>query len=344
MTARIAINGLGRIGRATLKVVTDIPELELVAVNDLAPLENMAYLLGHDTVYGRFEGVSTHDDSLAVRGREIRYFREGDPGQLPWDELGVDLVFECTGQFTKQEDAQKHINAGATWVILSGPTSSPDVPTVVHGVNRADESAAIVSCASCTTNSITPVVEVLHRHFGVEKALLTTVHAYTATQAIVDSPGGKKDFRRGRAAAQNFVPASTGAAVATGKALPEMVGKFDGVSVRGPVPVGSLSDLVFVLGRPTDADEVNAVLSEEADSDRYRGIFGVTDEPLVSSDVIGDSRAAIVQLDMTRVVGGDLVKVMCWYDNEWGFTHQMVREALQALGNHLSHSVRPTHR
>lgn len=332
MTARIAINGLGRIGRATLKVVMDIPELELVAVNDIAPVENMAYLLGHDTVYGRYEGVSGGGNSLTVNDHKIAYVSERDPEQLPWKDLGVELVFECTGRFTKQEDAQKHILAGAKWVILSGPTSSPDVPTVVHGVNRADGSAAIISCASCTTNSVTPVVEVLHRRFGVEKALLTTVHAYTATQAIVDSPGGKKDFRRGRAAAQNFIPASTGAAIATAKALPEIEGKFDGVAVRGPVPVGSLSDLVFVLSRSTDVDEVNSILRAEADSDRYRGIFGVTDEPLVSSDIIGDSRAAIVQLDMTRVVGGDLVKVMCWYDNEWGFTHQMVREALAVLG------------
>lgn len=337
MTAKVAINGMGRIGRATLKVVMDMPDLELVAVNDIAEPENMAYLLGHDTVYGRYEGVEVHGEelsvgSLMIRGRKVRYLREKDPTRLPWKDLAVDLVFECTGRFTKQEDAAKHIDAGATWVILSGPTSSPDVPTVVHGVNRADGSASIISCASCTTNSITPVVEVLNRHFGVEKALLTTVHAYTATQTIVDGAGSRNDFRRGRAAAANFIPASTGAAIATTKALPELEGRFDGVAVRGPVPVGSISDLTFVLGRATDVDEINTVLRSEADTDRYRGILGVTDEPLVSSDIIGDSRASIVQLDMTKVVDGDLVKVMCWYDNEWGFTHQMVREARQALG------------
>jgi glyceraldehyde 3-phosphate dehydrogenase len=234
--------------------------------------------------------------------------------------------------FTKQEDASKHIEAGATWVILSGPTSSADVPTVVHGVNRPGRGTSILSCASCTTNNITPVVEVLHRHFGVEKALLTTIHAYTATQAIVDSPGGTKDFRRGRAAAANFVPASTGAAIATTKALPEMRGRFDGVAVRGPVAVGSISDLVFVLGRETTAEEINAALREEAATERYREVLGVTEDPLVSSDIVGDSRASVVQLDMTRVVGGDLAKVMCWYDNEWGFTNQMVRQALQDLG------------
>jgi glyceraldehyde 3-phosphate dehydrogenase len=251
---------------------------------------------------------------------------------LAWSDLGVELVFECTGLFTKQEDASKHIEAGATWVILSGPTSSADVPTVVHGVNRPSGGTSILSCASCTTNNITPVVEVLHRRFGVEKALLTTIHAYTATQAIVDGPGGKKDFRRGRAAAANFVPASTGAAIATTKALPEVQGRFDGVAVRGPVAVGSISDLVFLLGRETTAEEINAALREEAASERYREVLGVTEDPLVSSDIVGDPRASVVQLDMTRVVGGDLAKVMCWYDNEWGFTNQMVREALQDLG------------
>src|SRR5215203_3942923 len=217
-------------------------------------------------------------------------------------------------------------------VILSGPTSSADVPTVVHGVNRPSGGTSILSCASCTTNNITPVVEVLHRHFGVEKALLTTIHAYTATQAIVDGPGGKKDFRRGRAAAANFVPASTGAARATARALPEVEGRFDGVAVRGPVSAGSISDLVFVLGRDATAEEINDVLREEAATERYREILGVTEEPLVSSDIVGDSRASVVQLDMTRVVGGNLAKIMCWYDNEWGFTNQMVREALQELG------------
>jgi glyceraldehyde 3-phosphate dehydrogenase len=323
MAVKVAINGLGRIGRAALKLILDTPELELVAVNDIGSLENMAYLIKYDTVYGRYE--------RDVDGEPISYLSERDPARLPWSDLGVELVFECTGLFTKQEDASKHIEAGATWVILSGPTSSADVPTVVHGVNRPSGGTSILSCASCTTNNITPVVEVLHRHFGVEKALLTTIHAYTATQAIVDGPGGTKDFRRGRAAAANFVPASTGAAIATTKALPEVQGRFDGVAVRGPVAVGSISDLVFLLGRETTTEEVNAALREEAASERYREVLGVTEEPLVSSDIVGDSRASVVQLDMTRVVGGDLAKVMCWYDNEWGFTNQMVREALQVL-------------
>jgi glyceraldehyde 3-phosphate dehydrogenase len=330
MAVKVAINGLGRIGRATLKVLLETPQFELVAVNDIGSLENMAYLLKYDTVYGRYErNVETGDGKLVVDGKSLDFLSERDPAALPWRSLGVELVFECTGRFTKQEDAGKHIQAGATWVIISGPTSSADVPTVVHGVNRPGGEASIISCASCTTNNITPVVEIMNRHFGVEKALLTTIHAYTATQALVDSPGSKGDFRRGRAAAANFVPASTGAATATTKALPELSGRFDGVSVRGPVPVGSLSDLVFVLAQETTVEAVNDVLRREAVGERYRAILGVTEDELVSSDIIQDSRAAIVQLDLTRVVGGNLVKVMCWYDNEWGFVHQMIRTALQ---------------
>jgi glyceraldehyde 3-phosphate dehydrogenase len=333
MASRVAINGLGRIGRAALKLVLEQPQLELVAVNEIGSLENMVYLLKYDTVYGRYERqVEAVDGKLVIDGRQLMYVSERDPQRLPWGELGVDLVLECTGRFTEREDAEKHVRAGARWVVLSGPTSSPDVPTIVHGVNRPDGDMQIISCASCTTNNITPLVEILDRHFGVQKALLTTVHAYTATQALVDSPGGAKDLRRGRAAAQNFVPSSTGAAKATAKALPAMQGRFDGVSVRGPVVVGSLSDLVFVLDRDTTVEEVNDVLQREAATDRYQGVLGVADEPLVSADIIKDPRASIVQLDLTRVVGGTLVKVMSWYDNEWGFTNQMVQVAMEQLG------------
>jgi glyceraldehyde 3-phosphate dehydrogenase len=333
MASKVAINGLGRIGRAALKLALDQPELELVAVNEIGSLENMVYLLRYDTVYGRYERqVEAADGKLVIDGKPLVYLSERDPERLPWGELGVDLVLECTGRFTDREAAEKHVRAGARWVVLSGPTSSPDVPTVIHGVNRPDGTTQIISCASCTTNNITPLVEILDRHFGVEKALLTTVHAYTATQALVDSPGGAKDLRRGRAAAQNFVPSSTGAASATAKALPAMQGRFDGVAVRGPVVVGSLSDVVFVLDRDTTPEEVNDVLRQEAATDRYQGVLGVTEEPLVSADIIKDPRASIVQLDLTRVVGGNLVKVMSWYDNEWGFTNQMVQIAAQQLG------------
>jgi glyceraldehyde 3-phosphate dehydrogenase len=333
MASKVAINGLGRIGRAALKLALDQPELELVAVNEIGSLDNMVYLLKYDTVYGRYERpVEAVDGKLVIDGTPLVYLSERDPAQLPWGDLGVELVLECTGRFTDREAADKHVRAGARWVVLSGPTSSPDVPTVIHGVNRPDGQTQIISCASCTTNNITPLVEILDRHFGVEKALLTTVHAYTATQALVDSPGGTKDLRRGRAAAQSFVPSSTGAASATAKALPAMQGRFDGVAVRGPVVVGSLSDLVFVLDRDTTPEEVNDLLRQEASTERYQGVLGVTDEPLVSADIIKDPRASIVQLDLTRVVGGNLVKVMSWYDNEWGFTNQMVQIAVEQLG------------
>jgi glyceraldehyde 3-phosphate dehydrogenase len=333
MAGKVAINGLGRIGRAALKLALEEPQLELVAVNEIGSLDNMVYLLKYDTVYGRYERqVEAVDGKLVVDGKPLVYLSERDPARLPWGDLGVDLVLECTGLFTDREDAEKHVRAGARWVVLSGPTSSPDVPTIIHGVNRPDGEAQVISCASCTTNNITPLVEILDRHFGVEKAVLTTVHAYTATQALVDSPGGAKDLRRGRAAAQNFVPSSTGAASATAKALPAMQGRFDGVAVRGPVVVGSLSDVVFVLARDTTPEEVNDVLRGEAATDRYREVLAVTDEPLVSADIIKDPRASIVQLDLTRVVGGNLVKVMSWYDNEWGFTSQMVQVAVQQLG------------
>jgi glyceraldehyde 3-phosphate dehydrogenase len=341
MPSKVAINGLGRIGRAALKLALEQPELELVAVNEIGSLENMVYLLKYDTVYGRYERqVDAVDGKLVVDGKPLVYLSERDPERLPWADLGVDLVLECTGRFTDRADAEKHLRAGARWVILSGPTKSPDVPTIIHGVNRPDGETQVISCASCTTNNITPLVEILDRHFGVQKALLTTVHAYTATQALVDSPGGTKDLRRGRAAAQSFVPSSTGAASATAKALPAMKGRFDGVAVRGPVVVGSLSDVVFVLERDTTPQEINDVLREEASTDRYQGIIAVTDEPLVSADIVKDPRASIVQLDLTRVVGGNLVKVMSWYDNEWGFTNQMVQVALQQLSLEPSARVR----
>jgi glyceraldehyde 3-phosphate dehydrogenase (phosphorylating) len=340
MANKVAINGLGRIGRAALKLALEQPELELVAVNEIGSLENMVYLLKHDSVYGRYERqVEAVDGKLVIDGKPLVYLSERNPERLPWADLEVDLVLECTGLFTEREDAEKHVRAGARWVVLSGPTKSPDVPTIIHGVNRPDGETQIISCASCTTNNITPLVEILDRHFGVEKALLTTVHAYTATQALVDSPGGRKDLRRGRAAAHNFVPSSTGAASATAKALPAMEGRFDGVAVRGPVVVGSISDVVFVVARDTTADEINEVLRQEASTDRYKGILAVTDEPLVSADIVKDPRASIVQLDLTRVVGGNLIKVMSWYDNEWGFTHQMIQVAVQQLGLHAPASV-----
>lgn len=324
--ANVAINGFGRIGRAVFKLMAETPELNIVAVNDLIPPENLAYLLQYDTVYGRYpHPVRVEGDSLAVNGKSCKLLSEQNPARLPWLDLDVDIVFECTGVFNKQDDLQKHVQAGATYVLLSAPTKSDEVPTLVYGVNTMERATQIVSCASCTTNCITPLVEVMGRRIGVKKAIMTTVHAYTATQSVVDS--SNKKMRRGRAAAANFVPSSTGAAIATTKALPQYQGKFDGVAVRAPVPVGSLADVVFVTEQPTSVSEVNAIFTEEANSDRYRGILNVTTDPIVSSDVIQQPYASIVDLDLTQVVDGDLVKVMSWYDNEWGYAAQMVREA-----------------
>jgi glyceraldehyde 3-phosphate dehydrogenase len=327
----VAINGLGRIGRAALKILLDDDRLELGGVNDIADADNLAYLITYDTVYGRYHReVSTQGGALVINGQQIPIFAERDPGNLPWGDLGVDLVLECTGVFTSEEGMKKHIQAGASYVILSAPTKSETVPTVVHGVNRPEGEPRIISCASCTTNCITPVIEVAHRGVGVERAVMTTVHAYTAGQQLVDGPS--KSFRRGRAGAANLVPTSTGAARATTRAVPDLAGRFDGVAVRAPIPVGSIADVVFVASRATTAEEVNDAYRQEAATERYQGILGVSEDPLVSADIIGDPRAAVVDLEMTRVVDGTLVKVMAWYDNEWGFTHQMVREARSILG------------
>lgn len=328
--AKVAINGLGRIGRATLKIVLDTPGLELVGVNDLVPADNLAYLLRYDTVYGRYEKpVESRENHLVIGGKEYTLFNVKDPVQLPWSELEVDAVFECTGVFTREEDLEKHFQAGAKRVILSAPAKSEGMPLVVHGVNMEKECPSMVSCASCTTNCIAPVVEIVGRRIGMKKATMTTIHAYTSTQSIVDGPS--KKWRRGRAAAANLVPTSTGAALATTQTLPKYSGKFDGVAVRVPVPVGSLSDVVLVTERDTTVDEVNRVFREEAETERYRGILGVSEDPLVSSDIVKDPRASIVDLTMTQVVDRDMVKVMAWYDNEWGYSSQMVREAVRAL-------------
>jgi glyceraldehyde 3-phosphate dehydrogenase len=327
--ANIAINGMGRIGRAALKIVHETPELDLAAINDIVPIDNIAYLLKYDTVYGRYEhDVRVVDGKLEIGGATYPYFSERDPAQLPWAELKVDIVLECTGVFTRMEDLRKHVQAGARHVILSAPSKDENVPTVVHRVNvPSEEQSQIISCASCTTNCITPVVEIMARRVGVKKAVMTTIHAYTSSQSIVDGPN--KKMRRGRAGAANFVPTSTGAAIATTKVLTEFKGRFDGVAVRGPIPAGSIADIVFVTERETTVEEVNQIFREEAESDRYRGVVAATDEPIVSSDIIQDTHASIVDLEMTQVVDGDLVKIMSWYDNEWGYTSQMVREAMR---------------
>ena len=329
---KIAINGMGRIGRASLKVILDTPDLDLVAVNDIVPIENIAYLIKYDTVYGIYEKEVSHDaDNLIINGQKIKYNSLRNPEELPWKENQIDLVIESTGLFTTTEGAEKHIKAGAKTVVISAPTSSVDIPTVVHGVNSKDGKTSIFSCASCTTNNISPVVEVLGRRIGIKKAIMTTVHAYTASQSTVDGPS-KKNFRMGRAGAANLVPTTTGAAIATTKALPEYVGKFDGVAIRVPIPVGSISDMTFVTERPVTIEEVNAIFEEEAKTPRYTNILTTTTEPIVSSDIIKSPYASTIDLNMTRVVDGDLLKVMTWYDNEWGFTNQMIRQILEIKG------------
>lgn len=325
--AKVAINGLGRIGRAALKIILDTPGLELTAVNDLATAEQLAYLLRYDTVYGRYKrSVTGEGDHLVIDGQRYRVYSEKDPSQLPWHDLGVDVVFECTGHFTTREGCQKHLQAGACLVILSAPSKAEDMPTFIYGVNNiADVRDNILSTASCTTNSVAPVVEIIGRRIGMKKAIMTTLHAYTSSQSLVDAPN--KKLRRGRAAAQNFVPATTGAAKATTRALPQYKGMFEATAVRAPVPIGSVSDIVFMTDRQTSIDEVNGILKEEAASSRYNGIVAVSGDEIVSSDIIMDDHAAILDLTMTQVCGGDLVKVMSWYDNEWGYTSQMVRTA-----------------
>ncbi len=320
---KVAINGLGRIGRAALKIIIENDNLELVAVNDIVPVDNLVYLLKYDSVYGKYEKkVEGKEDSISIDGKDIKVYNKKDPSELPWGDLGIDTVIESTGIFTDKPGLQKHIDAGAKRTILSAPTKSEEVVTIVKGVNDSEDQ--IISCASCTTNCITPVVEILSRRIGIKKAIMTTTHAYTSSQSIVDAP--QKKMRRGRAGAVNIVPTSTGAAVATTKVLTEFKGRFDGVALRVPIPVGSIADLVFVTEKETSVDEVNNIFIEESKTDRYKNILGVSADPLVSSDIIKDPHASVVDLGMTQVVDGDLLKVMSWYDNEWGYANQMVRE------------------
>lgn len=321
---RIAINGFGRIGRSSLKIILDTPDLEVVGINDLMTIENAVYLLKYDSIYGKYnKKVSFEGDFILIDDHKIKYTAIKDPAELPWKELQIDVVIESTGFFTNKADAEKHLTAGSKFVVISGPTK--DTPTVVHGVNTEDGKVAVFSCASCTTNNISPIIEILGRRIGIKKAILNTTHAYTASQTLVDAPS-KREPRMGRTAGMNLAPAATGAAIATTKALPQYLGKFDGVAVRVPVAVGSISDITFVTEKPTTIEEINSILTEEAKTDRYHKVVAVTDEPLVSTDIIQSPFAATVDLEMTRVVDGDLVKVMAWYDNEWGFTNQMIRQ------------------
>lgn len=329
---KVAINGFGRIGRTFFRMAFDNPHFDIVAINDLGDLENLAYLLTYDTAYGRAPFVAeSKGDRLVINGKEIFFVQERDPKALPWGTMNIDVVVEATGVFASYEKSKLHLEAGAKRVIISAPVKDDPAAagvsgaTILMGVNDAGLSTSTISSnASCTTNATSPLVGILNDAIGIEKALLNTVHAYTATQALQDGPA-TKDFRKGRAAAQNIIPSSTGAADATTKAHTSLEGKFDGIAMRVPVPVGSIVDLTFIASRDTTVEEVNEALTKAAASDGWKDLFAVTNEPIVSSDIIGARFAAIADLSFTRVVGGNLVKVLAWYDNETSYTHTLVK-------------------
>ncbi len=334
MSKKIAINGFGRIGRNAFKLAFERDDIEIVAINDLTDTKTLAHLLKHDSTYGTYHhDVSYDDNSIFVAGKQIHVLAEKDPALLPWGEFGVDVVIEATGLFVQPEKARAHINAGAKKVVISAPAKGEGAKFIVLGVNeheltREDD---IISNASCTTNCIAPVMAILEREFGIEKSLMTTVHSYTASQRILDAPA--KDLREARSAAENIVPTTTGAAIATAKVIPSLVGKFDGLSVRVPTAVVSLSDITAVLKRNTTKEEINEVFKRAAADPFYQGILTVTEEPLVSTDFKGNSHSSIVDLELTNVVGGNLVKIVAWYDNEWGYSNRLVEIVADVAAN-----------
>lgn len=327
---RVAINGFGRIGRNAFKAGFGNPNIEFVAINDLADTKTLSYLLRYDTVYGRYNHQVGHDTgNIIVDGKTIPAFAEKDPSKLPWGKLDVDVVLECTGVFLTEDKAKLHIDAGAKRVIISAPNKGGNINTYVLGVNDAKygSNELIIDNASCTTNCIAPVAAILHANFGVQKAMMTTIHAYTADQALVDGP--HKDLRRGRSAAQNIVPTTTGAAIATTETIPELKGLFDGLSIRVPVPCGSLADFTFLVGKDVTVEQVNDVFIKAKENPLYAHILDVTSEPIVSSDIVGSPFSTIVDLSLTKVVAGNMVKVIAWYDNEWGYSHRLVEMAAE---------------
>ena len=329
---RIAINGFGRIGRLFLRAAIKEKDLEIVAINDLGDLENLAYLLKYDTVYGRYQGEVKADAKkgiLAVNGKEIRVLQVKDPAQLPWKDLKIDIVVESTGLFESYEKAKIHLKAGAKRVVITAPAKDPDGvegATVLMGVNDEKLSSIVLSSnGSCTTNAASPVIQIMSENPGIVKAVLNTVHGYTATQNLVDGPTRGPDFRRGRAAAQNIVPSSTGAAIAVTRAIPDLEGKFDGIAIRVPIVSGSIADITFLAKRKVTVEEVNDILRKAAASPHWKGILKVTDDQLVSSDIVGEPYGAIVDTNFTKVVDGDLVKVFSWYDNEAGYVSTLIK-------------------
>ena len=319
---KVAINGFGRIGRTVLKAIMEDDGMQVVAVNDLADAKTLAHLFKFDTVYGIYpKTVTATENTIKVDGQEIKVLSEKDPTQLPWKDMDIDVVIESTGRFTDKESASQHLTAGAKKVIISAPGKG-GVPIYVMGVNDQDyKGENIISNASCTTNCIAPVTAVIHEKFKVVKSLMSTVHAYTADQVLQDGP--HKDLRRARAAAFNIVPTTTGAAIAVTEVIPDLKDNFDGISYRVPVPVGSISDLVYVVEKKTSIEEINEALTEASKKAPLKGLMEVSNEPLVSSDIIGNPHSSIVDLQSTNVIGGDLVKVVAWYDNEWGYSHRM---------------------
>lgn len=331
MKTRVAINGFGRIGRNAFKVAFDRADIEIVAINDLADTKTLAYLLKHDSNYGTYQHeVSCDETNIIVNKKPIKVTAEKDPAALPWADMRIDVVIESTGRFTKVEDASLHIKAGAKRVVISGPTKSDGVDTIVLGANddKLQSATQVISNASCTTNSLGAVMAVLDAEFGIEKSMLTTVHSYTASQALQDAPN--KDLREGRNAAENMTPTTTGAAIAVSLALPQLKGKFDGISIRVPTPVVSISDITAVLKKNATVDEINNAFKKAAAEPYYQGILGVNEEPLVSSDYIGNSHSGTVDLLLTKVVDGNLAKVCVWYDNEWGYSNRLVEVVADA--------------
>ncbi len=321
---RVAINGFGRIGRNVFRAGIGEDDIDFVAINDLMDTKTLAHLLKYDSVHGRFNGTVTADEgSITVNGKEMKVYSERDPGNLPWGDLGIDVVVESTGFFTHREGASKHLDAGADKVIISAPAKEPDI-TIVIGVNNGNydkDKHRIISNASCTTNCLAPVAKVLNNAFEIKRGFLTTCHSYTSSQRILDLP--HRDLRRARAAALSIIPTTTGAARAIGAVLPELNGKLDGMALRVPTPNGSINDLVVEVGRDVTPEEVNSVL-REASQGELKGILDYTEEPIVSRDIIGNPHSAIVDALSTNVIGGSLVKVLSWYDNEWGFSSRMV--------------------
>ncbi|MDP2720593.1 MAG: type I glyceraldehyde-3-phosphate dehydrogenase [bacterium] len=330
---KVAINGFGRIGRSAFKVALDNhkDEIDVVGINDLTDASTLAHLLKYDTAYGTYQReISASGNNLIVDNRKYQIFSEKDPANLPWRESGVDVVIESTGFFTSREGSMGHIKAGAKRVVISAPVKGGEVATYLIGVNADSDDGTdqIINNASCTTNCIAPVAAVMHSKFGVAKALMTTVHSYTADQNLQDAP--HKDLRRARAAAENIVPTSTGAAVATTETIPELKGLFDGMAIRVPTPVGSISDFTFLLKKKVTVEEVNKAFKEASANPLYKGVLAVTEEPLVSSDIVGRTESSIIDLALTQVVDGDLVKVFAWYDNEMGYSHRLVEQAIHA--------------